>query len=899
MASSLIFEKFTAIAKTYSTHPAVYFKKDKQWQALAYAELYNAAVKWGNLLYDRGIRESAHIAILLDNSPEWLISFMAIQYLGAIAVPIGIKADPQDIYQIILHSESKILFCSQKIYPGLKPHLGGIQDLLVLLVDSEEFAEAIKSYSAQIIEERTDSAPEKATAIFYTSGTTNLPKAVLLSQKNLLSNIQSIIKLNIVTPQDVVISLLPLCHTYPFMLTCLAPMLLGARISYPSGTNARDILICLRDTKVSIWAGVPQAFLHLDRLIKEEFIKMPFIARFLLDILIEIFWIIRKLFRINLSKFLLAELHQNFGGNLRLMLTGGARLEPKLTRDFFKWGFTLLEGYGLTEISPVVTLNPILAPKIGSVGKPLPGILIRIVSPDNIGAGEVAIRVPNAMLGYYNLPQETDKVIKEGWFFSDDLGYLDKDGYLYLTGRKDEVIVLGPDKKINPEEIEEHYTKCPFIKEICVFTPRGKAFLEGGGKLMALVVPDEDYLHRRQHVNIEETIRWELDNLSYRLNEYKRIKEFVISKEGLPRTQLGRIMRHKIQTKYLERLTPLREDAQALKKEDSILLSSDFSQKALGYLSGLLKRKINLDDHLELDLGLDSLGRIELLLGLQKLLEVEVPEELMMELFYANTIRDLFKKAMPLIPRETKEFKKGEFLWSKILEEPLSLNTLKIIRLKPLLTDKVITFLVFGFLQTLFTVFFALRIKGKSNLPLDGPCIIYANHSSYLDGPLIASCLPLRLAINTYFVGFKQIFLHPLLKNWVKKTRLVPIDTTFDSVRAMQACAYLLKHSKMLCYFPEGQRSSTGEIVNFKKGIGILAKELNVSLIPTYIDGSFRAWPRYRWLPYPAKIKVTFGKKLTNSDLLSDKIEIVKGDVYELLAESLRKELIKLKDKAD
>ena len=208
--------------------------------------------------------------------------------------------------------------------------------------------------------------------------------------------------------------------------------------------------------------------------------------------------------------------------------------------------------------------------------------------------------------------------------------------------------------------------------------------------------------------------------------------------------------------------------------------------------------------------------------------------------------------------------------------------------------DKAVGFLLSLFLQILFRACFLLQVKGKVNLPGKGPYIIYANHSSYLDGFIIAASLPLKLVFNTYFLGFKGYILNPIVKPVVKLARLVPLDTTSDLVEVMQACSYLLKHSKIICFFPEGHRSASGEVMQFKKGIGILTKELDVALAPVYIEGAFRAWPRYVWFPRPAKIKVTFGKKLYPRDLLPKTLD--KGDVYELFAESLRQELIKIKD---
>lgn len=891
---SQIFEEFAKIAKTQPSKPAIFFKPEAYYQSLSYSQVYNQTVKLGNLLYKRGLKENDKVAIVLGNQPEWPIAFMAIQYNGAVAVPIDIKLDPEIITQLIEFARARMVICSKELYSGLFEYVKDIRDLEAFLVDSPEFLDELELSSQERREDKVDLSTHKIAAMFYTSGTTRLPKAVLLSQNNLLSNAESIKKLNITDSQDTFISLLPLHHTFSFMATCLVPLLTAAKISYPTSLTSEDLLSCMRNTKVTILTGVPELFLLFHRGIKEKLKKMPLLVRGFLGILIGVSGVIRKSLRVNFNKHVLSKLHKTFGGNLRYMVTGGARLEPKVGRDLFKWGFTVLEGYGLTETSPVVTINPPGRPKIGSVGKPLSDVQVRIVNPDIQGLGEVAIKGPNVMLGYYQLPEETQKVIREEWFYSGDLGFLDREGYLYLKGRKDELIVLSSGKKVNPEEVEKYYSQSPYIKEICIFASKVKGFMHESKQLTAVVIPDEEHFRRTGLVNIEERLKWELDNLSHRLSSYMRIKSFVISKEGLPRTRLGKIMRHKVEAKYLEEVVAPAKKEEVSKPEDFKILSSEVFQKLIRYLSERLKRRVNLGDHLELDLGLDSLSRVELLLELQRFLNIRVPESLEMELFYASTIRDLILKIDPYLPQEIKGFKEEEFRWSGVLAQKPPSATLKLIRLKPLFIDRVAGFMFFVFLQILFRTIFLLGVKGKGNLPKKGPCIIYANHASYLDGFAIAASLPFKLALYTYFLGFREYFINPAVKNAVRLARLVPLDISLDLIGAMQTCSYLLGHSKLICFFPEGQRSAFGEVIKFKKGIGVLVKELDVPLVPVYIEGAFRAWSRHAWFPRPAKIKVTFGKEVMPSDLLP-KITAVEGDVYEIIAECLREELIKLK----
>ena len=271
---------------------------------------------------------------------------------------------------------------------------------------------------------------------------------------------------------------------------------------------------------------------------------MPFFG------LIEILWQIRRFSGINLSKLALSKMHRPFGQALRFFACGGAKLNEEAARYLVKMGFTILEGYGLTETSPVVAFNPLKKQKIGSVGRVIPDVELKINNPDATGMGEVVIKGPNVTPGYYKQAEETLSVLKDGWFYSGDLGYIDKDGYLYITGRKKELIVLSSGKNIYPEEIESHYSKSPYIKEICVL---GVGAVEEE-RLSAVVVLDTDYCRKVGEADLNSTIRWELENLSEGIAPYKRIKGYIITRENLPRTRLGKIKRYEVKSKYLDEL---------------------------------------------------------------------------------------------------------------------------------------------------------------------------------------------------------------------------------------------------------------------------------------------------------------------------------------------------------
>jgi long-chain acyl-CoA synthetase len=722
----------------------------------------------------------------------------------------------------------------------------------------------------------------------YTSGTTATPKGVILTHENLLSNFESLIQLNLITPDDCLISLLPLHHTYPFMVNLLLPILLGSKISFPLNLNLEEILDCLKKTNVTIFIGVPRIFTLLHEKIKNNLKTIPFFKKHLLQASLSAALFLRKHSQINLSKLLLTELHQKFGTHLRAMASGGAKLNAKVAGDFYKWGFSILEGYGLTETSPVVAFNMPDNFKIGSVGKPIPGVEVKIHEPDQAEIGEIIVKGKNVTSGYYKDSETTRQSIKNGWFFTRDLGYIDKDGFIFITGRKNETIVLSSGKKISPEELETYYSKSPYIKELCVFLPAGA---QDKDLLTAVILPNLEYFRSQGMAQIKHRIRIEVENLSLKLPAFKRIKKYIVISENLPKTLLGKLKRFEVAKKYSADAQAIEErEKTELSTEDTLLVSTPLSQKALAHLTQRAKRPVNLDDHLELDLGLDSLERINLFFELKKIAGFELDEQQFFDLSVA-TVRDILIKlraAARTLPQ-----KEEHLNWGNILNNTLKKQITTAISIHQSRLAKIANLPFALIIGITARALFLLKVKGKNNIPKKGPFIFCPNHASYLDGPLFASALGFTTQLNTYFLGYSAYFDTPFI-SWAKHLlRLIPIDPASKLADTLMLCGYVLKNSKILCMFPEGSRSPDGEIKDFKRGIGILIKELNIPVIPVYIKGTHNAWPPGKTLPHPAKVEIIFGKKLTLEGLTRNLNKNV--DIYQNIANNLREELLKLR----
>ncbi len=526
----------------------------------------------------------------------------------------------------------------------------------------------------------------------------------------------------------------------------------------------------------------------------------------------------------------------------------------------------MTEGYGLTETAPVVAFNPLERVRPGSVGVPLPGVDVRIANPDAEGVGEIAIRGPNVMRGYYQQPEATAEVMKDGWFLSGDLGYRTADGYVVITGRAKEVIVLSSGKNIYPEEIEDQYLKSVYIKEICLVpqtNDRAGAAVEG---LLALVLPDLEVFRAQGMTNIAETIRWDMENVGRGVPAYKRPTGLRLVKEGFPRTRLGKIQRHLVQERFQkELLTEERPaDATAHAEADLVAAEDEVGRQVVAYLREATKKPaVRLDDNLELDLGLDSLARVEMFAALEGMLDVTIPEGAT-ELFTVREVIDYLRTHRSSGTRPSGERHRG---WRELLAEtPPEVEALVAASSRPSAT--LITALSRAIGLAVFRGIYRLRADGLEHVPKAGPFILVANHCSYFDGFILAAVLPPAVAQQVFYLGFEWFFRNRILAAWARGARVIPVDMDTYLVRALQASARVLRDGKILCLFPEGERSADGEVRPFRKGTGILVRELRVPVLPAYIAGAFEAWPRGQSLPRVHPLRVRFGPVASPEELL-------------------------------
>jgi long-chain acyl-CoA synthetase len=617
---------------------------------------------------------------------------------------------------------------------------------------------------------------------------------------------------------------------------------------------------------------VPQFYYLIHERIFQEIKKRGAFTQKAFAVLLALNRTLRKL-GINAGPVLFKKVHHTLGPKMRYLATGGSRFDPAIARDFRDLGIDVLQASGLTETTAAVFVNAPNDNVIGSVGKAMKGVEAKVIDPqpqeEGPAVGEVAVRGAVVMKGYWNRPDATAAVLRDGWFLTGDLGYFDSHGHLFLTGRKKEVIVLSNGKNVYPDEIESHYLKSPFIKEIAVMGLEGKPG-EGGDRLHAVIVPNFDTLRQRKIVNAKEAIRFDVEGLAPSIASTKRIGSYEIWQEDLPRTTTRKIKRFEVEKRVkANQAKNLADDSELpaekpLTADEAAWLDQPDAQRALKIVREssrsappTLRPTLSLD----LDLGLDSMQRVELLSQLEEELGGNLEESQLTEIY---TVRDLVDAVLQSAasgsggPGARVTFAG----WKSILaEDPNDPDVLRLVR--PNRITDTFWYLVTRVMQLVARDRFHLKVSGLENLPKTGPCIISSNHQSYLDPLILASLLPPELFRRTFAVGTSDIFGKGFMRKLARSIKVVVLDPDANLVPAMRAGAFGLRHGLALILYPEGERSIDGTPRIFKKGAAILSIHLQVPIVPVAIEGFYDAWPRNQAFQGFTPLKMIFGDPLS------------------------------------
>jgi len=526
--------------------------KGNEFCSLTYAELENKGALFARGLKASGITKNDRVGIVSENRPEWGIAYLGILGAGGIVVPLDPLLKCSEMEILIRDSGMKGLVTSGKFLTDLieiKKKLPGL-DFLVCMDEKKE--NGIFSFS-EILDkgkvnksELPEAAQDDNAVMIYTSGTTGKSKGVILSHKNIMSDVWGTKKALALYPEDNFLSLLPLHHTFECTAGFLIPLSGGSRVTYARSLKSKEILEDVKTVRVTIILGVPLLYEKLFTSLSKNIQKKSFLTRASFKLSFSFVKTFKKLSGINLGKYIFKNLREKAGlSSLRILICGAAPLPAMIPECFDLLGIKFLQGYGLTETSPVLTLSPYDKPKYSSIGIPILGAEIRILEPDKDGVGEILAKGDMVMKGYYNNPEETEKILKNGWLYTGDSGWKDKKGYFYIVGRKKNVIVSSAGKNIYPEEIENQLIQSPCILEALVL---GKK-VSGCEEVEAVIVPNLEYIQQLQGDKIpdEENLRLlmkqEIEKCCEGIADYKRVKHFQIRKEEFEKTSTRKIKR--------------------------------------------------------------------------------------------------------------------------------------------------------------------------------------------------------------------------------------------------------------------------------------------------------------------------------------------------------------------
>ncbi len=875
------YQRFQESARKFPDNVALEIQRQQTVERVTFAELTRMSESVANWLSARVPRD-ARVAILAANHPRWVAAYLGIIAAGRTAVPLDTAFHADQVKKLLIDSGASLLFCDVKHLPVAMEAVEGINVGLLMTAAAAErnpttgsepnFAADLDSIFAAGPADFQPIVPAESdlAALLYTSGTTADPKGVMLTHANLVGEANSVLAVIKIDSSDALLGILPMFHVLAQMANLFLPLFNGARVVYLETLNTTELLRALRERDITTFCVVPQFYYLIHEKIFKKLNKRGQLTLRLVRMLMAFNRGLRRV-GVNAGKFFFGEIHATFGPRMRYLVTGGSRFDPAIARDFYSFGIDVLNAYGLTETTGGAFLNPPGHVVFGSVGRPFPGVEAKIVDPKPVEegappAGEIAIRGAIVMKGYWNRPEATAQVLRDGWFYTGDLGYFDFRGNLFITGRRKEVIVLANGKNVYPEEIEAHYLQAQYVKEICVMALEARPGDPTSERLHAVVVPNFERLRERKIVNAKEAVRFEIEALSHKIASTKRLGSYDIWQEDLPRTTTRKLKRFQIEKKVRELQQKGGGDSdtnteKALTDEEQLWLQREDVKRALDIVRESSRNQLDAirpTHNLELDLGLDSMQRVELLTALEQQLGGEVPESQLAEIY---SVRDLVDAILASASRGEGQARAAAPVWSTILSEPATDPDVLALARHNIFAE--VFFFLLGRMIYLFALDrFDLKMRGLENLLEKGPYLLCSNHQSYIDPLVMAGALPWQVFRYTFALGTSDIFGEGLMRRLARWIRVVVLDPDANLVPAMRAGFFGLSQGRILILYPEGERTNDGNPTVFRKGAAILSIHAQAPIVPVAIEGFYKAWPRHKKFPKFARLQLVFGKPI-------------------------------------
>ncbi len=528
--------------------------KETPIKRATYNELLDYVLRFGKALQDTELLERTHVALIGENRVQWAIAYLTVTAFNMVVVPIDKNLHENEILNIIHESDAEAVIFSDT-YSSLfsEEHFALKRIKTFVCMDETDANEKFMIMKEMIdSEENVDKSifpeinDEEVSEIIFTSGSLGHAKGVMLTQKNLVSNLHDMLSMIQMLPSDRFLSVLPIHHTYECTCGMLCPLYSGSSVHYTR--SLKTIVDDMNKVHATLMLGVPLLF---DKMYKgiTKAIEADKTKSKVVPVLQKITNVAEKIGFKSVKKKIFKEVHDKFGGSIRLFIAGGAAPDPAVAKGLREFGFNFLQGYGLTETSPILAVNRLDAFKDDAAGLPLPSVKLKINNPNPDGIGEVFAKGPNIMKGYYKNEELTKEAFEDGWFKTGDIGFIDEDGFLHINGRAKNVIISKSGKNVFPEEIEELLNRSEFILESAVYGAKDK---KQGELITAQIVPDSEAFMKYAEENgikltdevIYNKIKEEVDAANRILTSYKRIQKFIVREHEFEKTTTHKIKRH-------------------------------------------------------------------------------------------------------------------------------------------------------------------------------------------------------------------------------------------------------------------------------------------------------------------------------------------------------------------
>ncbi|WP_339005006.1 AMP-binding protein [Fusobacterium animalis] len=809
-------------------------------QKISYADVIKYVNYYSEFL---DITKGDRSALMMENRPESIFSFFSIWAKKGIAMSLDAGYTVDQLAYVLGDSTPKYLFVSNKTKKVAEEANSKLNNIIKIINVDELVLPA--EYKIKKEEFENDSNDDVA-VIVYTSGTTGNPKGVMITYENIKTNMEGVRAVDLVNETDVILAMLPYHHIMPLCFTLILPIYMGVPIVLLTEISSASLLKTLQENRVTVILGVPRVWEMLDKAIMIKINESP-LAKFM-------FKMAEKINSMAIRKMLFSKVHKQFGGHIRLMVSGGAKIDKNILEDFRTMGFCAIQGYGMTETAPIIAFNVPGRERSDSAGEVIPNVEVKIADD-----GEILVKGKNVMKGYYNNEKATEEAFdKDGWFHTGDLGRMDGK-YLIIIGRKKEMIVLPNGKNIDPNDIENEIIKnTDLIKEIAV--------TEYKEQLLAIIYPDFQQIEAKKIVNIKDAIKWEvIDKYNVTAPNYKKIHDIKIVKKELPKTRIGKIRRF-----MLKDLIEDKDDVIEQKEEKkAIIIPPEMKEKfdiINKYIDERYHKAIDLDSHIELDLGFDSLDIVEFMNFLNETFGINLVEQDFVE---NKTISAIIKLVNEKAGKFVEKVDKNENL-KKIIESDSDVKLPKDARYAKFL--RVI-------LGPFFRFYFKYKCIDKENIK-DGAGIIVGNHQSYLDGFMVNNVFTTKEMNDNYYIATALHFKSKTMKYLANHGNIILVDANRNLKNTLQAAAKVLKNNKKLIIFPEGARTRDGQIHEFKKTFAILAKDLNVPIYPFVLKGAYEAFPYNKKFPKRNNVSVQFLERIEpNNKTVEELVEETKNNI--------------------